>query len=194
MIFRDDATVANPYVLVVGVKFDPSGEMTFREAIRFTDCHSKAILHLCNVVETPSPLPAHFASTRLQSLIDERAEMLQVFALNKNDSLAHPLRERIRLHVAAGDVARSLVRFACDTHADAIVVGSRSIAGDTGIVHGSVAARLSELSPCSVFLVRPSSYQGMPVAAVAEPDPFSRLPNDDEARPSVRFRRHLRLP
>lgn len=183
---RAQVGTGRPYVLVVGVKFDPVGEMTIDEAVRLADGHRNAIVHLCHVVEemvAPEDLPA---------LLDSRAEMLQVFVLDKIRAVAHPLTERIRLHVASGDIAASLVRFACDTHADAIVVGAAPATGETGVVSGAVAARLSDISPCSVFVVRPPNYQGMPVAAVAEADPFSRT-DEDDLPPSSRYRRHVRL-
>ena len=180
------------YVLVVGVKFDPVGDMTITEALRLAGGHPFALLHLCHVVEGTEPPSTAGPSPDLARLLDERAEMLQVFVLDKISTVKHPLAERIRLHVAAGDIAASLVRFACDTHADAIVVGAHPATGEKGVVHGAVAARLSETSPCSVFVVRAPNYQGLPVRAVAEADPFARG-GDEEPPPSSRFRRHVRL-
>jgi len=182
---------ARPYVLVVGVKFDPVGEMTIQQAVLLADGHRDAWLHLCHIVEEPLPAPGAL-SPRLTALLDDRAEMLQVFALDKVSASAHRLKERMRLHVGMGDTAAALVRFACDTHADAIVVGAHPATKETGVIHGAVAMRLSEISPCSVFVVRPSSYQGMPMSAVAERDPFATS-GDDEPPPSSQFRRHVRL-
>lgn len=189
---QSQAPLGRPYVLVVGVKFDSIGQMTIDEAVRVADGHRNAYLHLCHVVESPDSATEGPPSAGLQRLLDERAEMLQVFVLNKLVAPTNPLTERIRLHVATGDTARALVRLACDIHADAIVVGAHPDTGESGVVHGSVAVRLSEISPCSVFVVRPPSYRGLPAVAMVEADPFARSAEDD-LPPSSRFRRHVRL-
>lgn len=173
----------NSYVLLVGVQFDETGEATWQEALRLAGRREGVTIHLAHVVdERRVPGITHRGLEERRKVLDQAAEDLQVFALNKAGS-SRPHGVKVRLHVCIGEVAQRLVDYAAEEQADAVVIGAHTREGWPGIEHGWVASELLRIIPCSLLVVRPSAYQNTPRPVSVEPDPFpSRPPHDDGDR------------
>ena len=57
-------------------------------------------------------------------------------------------------HVIVGDVAKMIVQFATEKQCDQIVIGPRGLGTVQGMLLGSVASKLIQLSPVPVLLVK----------------------------------------
>lgn len=169
------------YVLLVGVQFDGSGEAAWQEALRIAGHREGVAIHLAHVVderEVPG-ITEMYLQDRKRAL-DQAAENLQVFALDKAGTAANPSRVPVRLHVSIGDVAQRLVEYAREEQADAVVIGSNLNRDLLGVEHGWVASELARTIPCSLIIARPKAYENELRPVSIEPDPF---PASEEPSP-----------
>lgn len=168
----------NSYVLLVGVQFDETGEATWREALRLAGRREGVTIHLAHVVDDRKlPGVTRYALSQRRKVLDQAAEDLQVFALDKAGPTHPASGVKVRLHVCIGDVARRLADYAIEEQADAVVIGAHTREGWPGIEHGWVASELLRIIPCSLLVVRPPAYENTPRKAVSvERDPFPSRP------------------
>lgn len=61
---------------------------------------------------------------------------------------------RPRVHFRLGDPAQEIVSCAREVRADLLVLGTRRLQGAKRFLLGSVSARVVELAPCSVLIVK----------------------------------------
>lgn len=160
-----------PFVLIVGVQFDETGEAAWEQAVQLArQGQAQLEVHLVHVIRAAEAESSTDATGQVPNeLVQEAIERLQVFALNKVGTASQPMRH-VHLHVGCGDVAQVLIQFAVDSNADAIAIGTHRRASR---VIGTTATALFNDSPCSVLVMRPKDYTGRyPTREIVEHDPF----------------------
>ncbi len=168
---------SNSYVLLVGVQFDETGEATWREALRLAGRREGVTIHLAHVVaDEKLPGATRSSPSARKKALDQAAEDLQVFALDKAGPMHPPYAVKVRLHVCIGDVARRLADYAIELRSDAVVIGAHTREGWPGIEHGWVASELLRIIPCSLLVVRPPAWPSAQRAVSVERDPFPSRP------------------
>lgn len=152
-----------PYVIVVGVDFEPAGDLAFDEAVRVAAARRHAEVHILNVdntVRSKAP-PDDAAGTlpREYEVVLDKLEgfakaRLEVVLANKPDQTF----ERVVTHFRTGKAAQALVQLAVDLDADLIIVGTHNRKGIKRLVLGSVAETVVHQARCPVQVVRPKDH------------------------------------
>lgn len=166
-----------PYVIVVGVDFEPDGELAFDEAVRVAAAHGNAEVHVLHVDKTvrASEAPPKDAEATGVSATVTRSET----ALDRLETLAAARLEqvldetetfnRIVTHFRIGKPAPMLVQLAVDLDADLVLVGTHNRKGLKRLVLGSVAESVVHMARCPVQVVRKKDH--MDVGDVPEIEP-----------------------
>lgn len=163
-----------PYVIVVGVDFEPAGDLAFDEAVKVAAARRHAEVHILNVDNTvrskapPPPdgggIPSEYAKV-LDKLEGFARSRLDAVLANKPDQTF----DRVVTHFRTGKPAQALVQLAVDLDADLIVVGTHNRKGLERLVLGSVAETVVREGRCPVQVVRPKDHLDLGEVPEIEP-------------------------
>ncbi len=155
-----------PYVIVVGVDFEPDGELAFDEAVRVAAAHGNAEIHALHVDKAvrTSEIPTETEvagvttiTTRTETVLD-RLESFAIDRLGKVLADGTKTFNRVVTHFRLGKPATALVQLAVDLDADLIVVGTHNRKGLKRLVLGSVAESVVHQARCPVQVVRKKDH------------------------------------
>ncbi len=106
----------------------------------------------------------HDATVTLLHVVKSLEDYSEAGLANKREAIKHQLQElvpsgaeawcRIQFHMAIGEPAAEILRYARDTHADLIVMGAKARAGLAGHVPGTKAYKVVSEAHCPVLTVR----------------------------------------
>jgi nucleotide-binding universal stress UspA family protein len=160
----------SPYVVVVGVELDETGDAALREALALARREPQASLHLVHVVtDVGDALRSEAAAGERASLLEDRMFALRAFVIKRWCSLPVPNARRLVMHIGLGDRERELVQFAVDYGADLLVVGTHARGRLAKLLSPSVAEALARAAPCPVLVARPRDYEGLAKSPTVEP-------------------------
>lgn len=175
-----------PFVVIVGVEFDETGETALDEAFVLARREPRAQLHLVHVVTDVD------GALRSEARADDRATLLEQRMVALRDVVLRRWRvapggdaQRVSLHIGLGDRERELVQFAADFGADLILVGTHGRGRLAKVFAPSVAEALMRSAPCPVLVARPKDYDGMATSPEIEPPAPASSRGD---RPRLRAR------
>lgn len=141
--------------IVCPVDFSEPSELALAKAVTMAQ-QSGAELRLITVVQpmTSTLMGDGTLFTELRPMPAMLTEEAEAYLAKLRDKHCAAVSGRTTLHVAFGVPFVEIVRYARESEADLIVMGSH---GRTGIEHlliGSVAERVVRKAPCSVMVVR----------------------------------------
>jgi len=146
------------YVIVVGIDYSTASERALKEAFALASAKRSVQLHVVNVRSAidepvalngaPAPLPPwEFWAIELRDYVARQVAAFQATA-------GVPPFQQLFTHQRMNDPAHELAQLAAEVEADLVVVGTHDWHGASRPVLGSVAERVTRLSPCPVLLVR----------------------------------------
>jgi nucleotide-binding universal stress UspA family protein len=167
-----------PYVIVVGIDFEPDGDLALAEAVAVAGVHARAEIHVLHVGAELVP-----ASWRLGADASALDRDVSHQPRTKLDELDAHVRDRLRAlrmrgrrnvsgvytSYRVGSPARHLVAFAVELDADLVVVGTHGRRGIARMLLGSVAASVLRRARCPVLVVRPRDHAGIGEVPEIEP-------------------------
>jgi nucleotide-binding universal stress UspA family protein len=156
-----------PYVIVVGVDFEPDGDLAFDEAIRGASLHGDAEVHVLYVDSEARPekvatdeyiAGVSVAGSRLETALDR----LQAYARRRvalwREAEPEATFKRVVTHFRIGKPAQMLIQLAVDLDADLIIVGTHNRKGIKRLILGSVAETVVHQARCPVQVVRKKDH------------------------------------
>lgn len=159
------------YIIVVGVDFEPDGNLALDHAIELADAHEHSEIHILYVDHdfgpASAPLEAEVAgysravSARSESTLDRLETLIttQVEATRQRKPMWR--NPTLTSHFRLGNAAEHIVQLAVDLAADIIVVGTHGRRGVKRLLVGSVAASVLRMARCPVFVVRPKDHEDL---------------------------------
>ncbi len=149
-----------PYKNVVAcIDFSETSHRVIEQAIRVAQ-QDEATLHLLHVVSAPwegaSYVPQPSAEDQ-RSHSDALTDRIKL-ALEPFENEMHALKVETNIVENARE-SDGIIKFAGDTSADLVVVGTRGRTGMRAILLGTVAERIVRESPCSVLAVKPDGFK-----------------------------------
>ncbi|MDW8246967.1 MAG: universal stress protein [Sandaracinaceae bacterium] len=151
-----------PYRIVVGIDFGPSGDEAFRMGIELAREMPNAELHLVHVVVERSKSPSAERLAVDERAAEEAVKILKEYIEGKRASYTGlPFERPLVQHVRFGDPAEAIHQVAVDVDADLIIVGTRGHKGLKRLMLGSVSERLVKLAHAPVLVARPKDYTGL---------------------------------
>lgn len=169
-----------PYVIVVGVDYQETGELAFQKALELAVQHPLSEVHVLNVMPLNLPLLApelEITKKPATAAIDEAASRIAAHVEKKvaefraakaNDSALAGLR--VVPHLRTDSPAFEVAQLAADLEADLVVVGTHGRRALARVLVGSVAEVTVRLSPCPVLVVRPKARPA-PLPTIEPPCP-----------------------
>jgi nucleotide-binding universal stress UspA family protein len=151
-----------PYVILVAVQFDETGDRALQEAIRIAEAHKSVDLHLVHVVRDSSAAAA--AASEMLSLNVRMAQTPEQL----KQVLVHTPVQRTA-HIRAGAAVQSILQTAADLDADLIVLGTHKRTGIEKLVLGSVAEHLLKEAHCPILVAVAKDHERAHLAACIEP-------------------------
>jgi nucleotide-binding universal stress UspA family protein len=143
-----------PYVILVGLAFDRTGEQALWEAARLAELHPASELHVVHVVPEIGPA----TPTRELVSIERRLEQAPAM-IGRYIGLVWPnMQRKVTAHVRVGPPSRAILRTAAAIHAELVVVGTHRRSGMKKLVLGSVAEQVLRHAHCPVFVAMPKDY------------------------------------
>ena len=154
--------------VVVGFDLSHSGKSALYRALALATRAPWHVLHFVCVVDPHFAFPAlptkkidlEYA-TRVQEAVS--AGILQELEAAKASGRVHYF-----VHAPIGKPAEEILRLAQSVGADLIVVGSKGLTGIERAVLGSVSERVVREAGCSVEVVRPKSYDYVPLLEIVD--------------------------
>ena len=141
--------------IAVATDFSAGADLAFDTALALARQHQARleVVHVIPPLITPTPLLDDMmvteVSLRLSENLDQAARQeMQSRFLDRCQGL------EARAMVLEGDPARELLRFCDEEGVDLLVVGSTGLTGLSGVLFGSVAAKVVRRATCSVMVVR----------------------------------------
>ncbi|HEU4407086.1 MAG TPA: universal stress protein [Polyangiaceae bacterium] len=183
---RSRAEGRPPFVVVVGVELDETGETALDEAFTFARREPRAQLHLVHVVtDVDDALRSEARADDRATLLEQRMAALRDVVLRRWRAAPGGDAERVSLHIGLGDREREIVQFAADLGADLILVGTHGRSRLAKVFTPSIAEALTRSAPCPVLVARPKDYDGMATSPEIEPPGPASSAGD---RPRLRAR------
>lgn len=178
----------NPYVIVVGIDFEPNSELALAGALALASDRDAAAVHLVY-----SDSAQAFANdprggeTRGNEMLERLEAAARTAHQNLTAIVGRPV-ETISLHshYRVGRPSVEVVQLAVDLDADLVVVGTHGRKGLTRFVVGSVASSILADARCPVFVVRPKDHENLGEVPEIEPPPPGGVEN---SAPSAKVRR-----
>jgi nucleotide-binding universal stress UspA family protein len=154
--------------VVVGFDFSHSGRAAFYKAIALATRAPWHVLHFVCVCDPHFAfpwLPAKHVDIDYASKVQEAVtnEITQELQNAKIDGRVH-----FFVHAPIGKPAEEILRLAESIGADMILVGTKGLSGIERAVLGSVAERIVREAGCSVEVVRPKTYDYVPLLQVID--------------------------
>lgn len=150
------------YVIVVGIDFEADGNLALDAALSMALQRPGAEVHPVYVDGSLAAKGVELGPNvesvakrsedtfkRVNALADERLAAL---------TTGHRMPPLLA-HYRVGKPAEEVVQLAVDLNADLIVVGTHGRRGVSRLVMGSVAAQVTKLARCPVFVVRPKDHE-----------------------------------
>jgi nucleotide-binding universal stress UspA family protein len=110
-------------------------------------------IHLLNV-QPPVPYGGRVGSVVGRDKLDQYHQEEGMAALKPATQKLDAARVKYHYHIVVGDAAEEICRYARDKGCDQIYMGTRGLGKVSGLVLGSVATRVIQLSPVPVLLVK----------------------------------------
>lgn len=160
------------YVTVVGIDFSDLSNHALDQALEVASLNTGEVhvlyVHEENALDAALPTPFNTAASADVALeqVRQRATERAAAVTAKRGQLAV---SRVVAHIRHGSPALEIAQFAADLDADLVVVGSHGRRGVERIVLGSVAERVSRLTRCPVWIVRPKNHIGGERVPAIEP-------------------------
>ncbi|MET0386979.1 MAG: universal stress protein [Polyangiales bacterium] len=149
-----------PYVILVALSFDQTGELALREAARLAELHPASELHVVHVVPEVGPV---YASRERRSL-ERRLARAPAEIRSYVQHVWPELSCKVIAHLRVGVPAHAILRTAEDIHAEVVVVGTHRRSGMKKLMLGSVAEQVMHEAHCPVFFAMPKAYAPRPPA------------------------------
>lgn len=116
-------------------------------------------LELISVYRQYSAMESTHSLIRTREGLPDPTPAMKQFAQDVVDAALKKVREEdgfenVEGHVRRGQPARTIVDFAKEREADAIVMGSRGLGDVTGMLLGSVSHKVSSLAACTTISVK----------------------------------------
>lgn len=131
------------------------GSPSAERALAYTLAHYPKDAFYLHILNVQIPI----ASGNVRSYIS--GEQLNNFYRDEAEIILKPLKEqltrqgmRFTAHIGVGDPAETIVRFAKDLACEAIVMGSRGLGTFAGLMLGSVATKVINLTSLPVTLIK----------------------------------------
>jgi nucleotide-binding universal stress UspA family protein len=182
-----------PFPIVAAIDFSELGDRAVLEALRLSQQHPHAELHVLTVGSDDGGAIRLPGST-LRILPQEEAEVEtrgHVADLVQRYTSTHGAIgvERIAVYTTTGYPAERIVALATAIDADVIVLGTHGRTGLKRIVLGSVAEEVVRRAPCTVHVIRPRDFlDGEKVPAVQPPlKPGEHALRNFEHRPTYHY-------
>lgn len=152
-------------IIVVGVDFSETSELSVQQAFRSAAGHPSAEVHLVNVVQTYGAqvtyeMPVDASALTVLTMTEAR-ERLRRYA---DQALARFLAQnpnqgfsKVVAHLRYDGIAEEIAQLAADLEADLVVVGTHGRRGLSRLLLGSTAEATVRLAPCPVLVVRPKA-------------------------------------
>jgi len=150
-------------MIVVGVDFEPQGDLALDQAIMIAASNPNAEIHALyvdkdfksaeNEVSADGTLP----NTHIDRL-EERCRVRMQTAEQQRGKLGF---KRLVTHFSLGTPAEQLVQLAGDVDADIIILGTHNRQGIKRLVLGSVAEKVVKIARCPVYIVRPKDHEAL---------------------------------
>lgn len=158
-----------PYVVVVGIDFEPDGDIALASALRIAASVGNSVVHVLHVERSLDTFASgHEHDSRVREVLESMTKVCneQVEGLVAEQPSSH--FKGVVTHCGGGDPATQLVQLAASLNAELVVVGSRNRKGLKRLVLGSVAERVARLAGCAVLVARPRAH-GRKAEVVIEP-------------------------
>lgn len=146
-----------PYVILVALSTDETGEFALSEAARLTAARPNSELHVVHVVVEDGPADSAKEIVTLDQRLARAPELIESMV----DRLHAVMPARVTAHIRAGQAARSILQTAVDVAADLIIVGSHQRTRLEKMIVGSVAERVLRGAHCPVLVAVPKNYEGV---------------------------------
>ncbi len=162
-----------PFVIVVGVDFEPDGELAFDQAVRIAANIGNAEIHVLNVDKSMSTMAPSEEVDGRDPKHESALDKLETFAQQHMETVLGQMQgrtfQRVVTHVRRGRPAHAIVQLAVDLDADLIVLGTHNRKGIQRLVLGSVAETVVHQARCPVQVVRVKDH--LDVGEVPEIEP-----------------------
>jgi nucleotide-binding universal stress UspA family protein len=108
-------------------------------------------LHVLNV---QPPVPGRAGAVVGRDAIEKYHQEEAIKQLQTATDRLNAAKLQFQRHIGIGEPAETIAGYARDQHCDQIVMGTRGLGKVSGLVLGSVATRVIQLSPVPVLLVK----------------------------------------
>ncbi|CAN5679606.1 hypothetical protein BH09MYX1_BH09MYX1_21770 [soil metagenome] len=152
-------------VIVAAVELDPTADQVWKLAETFLQSPDVE-MHFVHVVRgSESAIRANPATA--SALLEEAHTNMQKWLSNRV-TIQDPRVQQMRLTVALGAPAESLIRLAADVEADMILLGTHGKTGVERLVLGSTASQVFKMAPCTVVIAKEKDYTNVEKSATVE--------------------------
>lgn len=137
--------------IVAATDFSETADAALGWAVDIARQHG-ARIHLVHALTLPAPLPDYIPAG------SDFGEELHKGALGKLEAVAETVRQagvEVELEIPVGVPSQSILRFAEESGADLIVLGTRGLTGVSHLLLGSTAERVVQRARCPVLTVHP---------------------------------------
>ncbi|HKA38961.1 MAG TPA: universal stress protein [Burkholderiales bacterium] len=132
---------------------DPSIRAVEQLAGRLSWFKEPVEIHLLNV-QPPVPAGGRVGSAVGKNQLERYHQEQGMAALKPAMQKLDATRVKYHYHIGVGDSAEEISRYAKDKGCDQIYMGTRGLGKVSGLVLGSVATKVIQLSPVPVLLVK----------------------------------------
>ena len=158
-----ESTSRAPYIVVVGVDFEKTGDDALADALRLVREHPNDELHAVHVVKLGGDHHSASELAKIERQMADAAENLEVRVHNICEAIFPDeiWEQSVHYHVRVGDPADQLHQVAVDYDGDLLIVGTHARTGLKKLLLGSVAQRLVETASLPVLIAREKHFEGL---------------------------------
>jgi nucleotide-binding universal stress UspA family protein len=162
------------YVIVVGIDFEADGNLALDAALSMAVQRPGAEVHPVFVDGSLAAKGVELGPNA-ESIAKRSEDTFARLAALADERLAAVVGDReaslppLLAHYRVGKPAEEIVQLAVDVGADMIVVGTHGRRGVSRLMMGSVAAQVTKLARCPVFVVRPKDHEHLGEIPEIEP-------------------------
>lgn len=156
----------DPYIVVVGTDYSPSGTLALQLAMMAAGRRSSEV-HVVSALGGTGSARSQASIQKLDRALEKARARLDAHIAKVKEAIGY--NGLIRGHIRLADPAPAILQCAVDVNADLIVVGETHKKGLAKLVLSTTAAKVMDRASCPVLLARPKNHAAMPKTTGVEP-------------------------